>query len=460
MASGVATMVVNTAVLAVGYPIYLHFLGYEKYGLWLVLSVVLTFAQLGNLGIGPAVVKLVAEDHARGDIHGVQRYVTTALAILCLSGLVVLSLILLFKASIIDAFKLNADDAKLISSLILYVGILSIYVLNVQVLDAALSGLGRMDLANYIQAIARVISIAAATSLLCLGYGVVSLLIGNMLSYLANHLLAIIFIRRIAPVRLLRGGNLDVRYGKRLMSFGGTVFASSLLNMLFNPFNKLMLSRYVGVASIPVYEIAFTGSMYVRNLIEAALRPLMPEISRLNGSTDERAAEKIRRLYGRSIGLILLAGTPIYLILLVFAPVLLQLWLRERFTEALPWALRIMLVGTFLSLLAVPAYWTLMGKGCIWRNLGAFFVQSMMNLVGVALIVIVSQVTIHTVVLAAAGAMAAMSLYLFIQMKRVFALASDAHPARASTKAMAEGISSERRSLPPTTVGVRYGHTA
>ena len=60
MASGMATTVVNIAVMAAGYPIYLHFLGYEKYGVWLVLAVVLTFAQLGDIGINPAITKLVA----------------------------------------------------------------------------------------------------------------------------------------------------------------------------------------------------------------------------------------------------------------------------------------------------------------------------------------------------------------------------------------------------------------
>src|SRR4030042_1593779 len=88
MASGMVTTVLNIAVMVAGYPIYLHFLGYEKYGVWLVLATVLTFAQLGNLGIGPAVMKLVAEEHGRNDIEGIQHYVTTAWVLLCLSGTV------------------------------------------------------------------------------------------------------------------------------------------------------------------------------------------------------------------------------------------------------------------------------------------------------------------------------------------------------------------------------------
>jgi len=50
MVSGVAVTVVNTVVLAIAYPVYLHFLGYERYGVWLVPATILTFAQLCDLG--------------------------------------------------------------------------------------------------------------------------------------------------------------------------------------------------------------------------------------------------------------------------------------------------------------------------------------------------------------------------------------------------------------------------
>ena len=51
MVSGVAATVVNLVVLAIAYPAHLYFLGYETYGVWLILATVLTFAQLSNLGI-------------------------------------------------------------------------------------------------------------------------------------------------------------------------------------------------------------------------------------------------------------------------------------------------------------------------------------------------------------------------------------------------------------------------
>jgi O-antigen/teichoic acid export membrane protein len=420
MVSGVGVTLVNIAVLAIAYPMYLHFLGYEQYGVWLVLSTVLTFAQLGDLGIGPAVMKLVAEEYGRHDLEAAQQYMASAIAVLAVSGAVVLAVILLFRAPIIALFKLSPENARTVSWLLPYMACLSIYVFIVQAVNAALSGFGRMDLANYAQAAGRAVAVLIASSLLFLGAGIKALLIGSAASYIFIHIVSLALIHHIAPIQILRTGNLRLARMKQLLSFGSAVLGGSLLSMLFGPFNKIVLSRYVGVASIPLYEIAFTGSMYVRNLIEAGLRPLMPEISRLNGSTGQHAAEKITRLYRRSTGLILLAGTPVYLILFIFVPPLLQLWLRDRFAEALPWAFRIMLLGTFINLLGVPAYWTLMGKGHVWRNLGAYLVQSTVNLAGVLIILTVSRVTIHGVMIAAATSMAAVPLYLFVQIRHVF----------------------------------------
>ena len=148
MVSGVAATASSAIILAIRYPLYLRFLGYEQYGVWLVLSTVLTFAQLGNLGVDHAVMKLVAEEHGRRNMVAVQEYVSSAVAILAVSGAAVLSLIITFRVPIIAVFKLSQENASHALWLVPCVGCLSVYVLIVQTLSATLSGLGRMDLVN------------------------------------------------------------------------------------------------------------------------------------------------------------------------------------------------------------------------------------------------------------------------------------------------------------------------
>ncbi len=419
MMSGTFTTVANLLVAAVSYPLYLHFLGYEMYGVWLILSTVMTFAQLGSLGLGPAVMKFVAEDHARGNLKGIQRYVTTALTMLCFSGIVVLIAVILFKEPIVSVCRLTDQNSHVVAWLLPYVGGLSVYVFVVQTLVAALSGLGRMDLANYIQTIGMIVQVAVAGLLLLAGLGVKGLLFGSIASCFAIHVMTLMFIRRIAPIRFMRPGNVSRSHCIRLVRFGSSVFAGSLVNLLLGPFNKIVLSRYAGVAMVPVYEIAFTGCLRVRGLIEAGVRSITPEISRISAEMTTGAKNRIAHLYRRSLKLVFLFGAPVYAALLLLAPVLLRLWLGGRFVEALPSSFRIMLVGTFVGLVGVPAYYTLLGLGHARHTLGSCLVQGITNVLSIMAVVLISQVSIWSVVWCSSCAMAASTIYLLLLNARV-----------------------------------------
>lgn len=363
MASGVATTIINVVTMGIAYPIYLHFLGYETYGVWLVVGTVLSFAQLGDLGIGQAVMKLVAEDYGRDDIKGIQRYVTSALAMLVLSGTIVLTIILALKSQIINAFGLSGRNAETVSWLLPYMSILSIYVFTVQAVNSTLSGLGRMDLANYTLSIGRIVTVGTASVLLYKGWGIRSLLIANIISYVFVQIISLIYIRRIIPIRLMRTGNLDMDRCKRILSFGSGIMGGTLVSMLGSPFSKFMLTRYAGITTVPVFEIAFNGAMQFRNLIEAGFRAFMPELSRITANMNQKVIERIGTLNRRAFELIIFAGIPMYLTMLIFASPLLKIWLRGNFSEAIPSAFVVMLIATFVNLCSVPSYYFLMGMG-------------------------------------------------------------------------------------------------
>jgi len=419
MVSGTVATAINAVVMVIAYPVYLHFLGYEKYGVWLILATVLTFAQLGNLGISSAVMKLVAEEHGRGNTKGIQSYVTTSLAILLFSGTIALILILLLRNQIISAFKLSGQNAVIASQLLPYIAFLSICVMLVQVLNSTISGLGRMDIANYILSGGRVVTVGTSSILLWLGNGIESLLIGNTLSYIFVGGASVFFMRKTINIRLLQISNFDRRSFHRLMHFGGGVFSGSLASMFLHPFNKLMLSRYAGVSSIPIYEIAFTGSMQVRGLAEVGLKALMPEISRIGANMTRYAKDRISQINHHAMKLIFLFGIPVYAGLIILLTPLLKFWLRQRFVDELPVAFRIMLVSTFLSLLGVPAYYTLLGLGMVRHTLIAHIILSGVSaLIILTIVFIWHNISVATVSWAILTATAVTSLYLNWTNKR------------------------------------------
>jgi O-antigen/teichoic acid export membrane protein len=419
MVSGVVTTVVNTVVMAAGYPIYLHFLGYEEYGVWLVLTTVLTFTSLGSFGVSPALIKLVAEDYSRGDLEGICRYVSTALALLCISGTAVLIVVLILKNQIIAAFNLRDENARTALWLLPYIGALSIYVYIVQVFYGTLSGLGRMDLANYIQSLARIISVCVAAILLFMGWGIRSLLVATAVSQISNHLAYLIYIRWIVRSRLFGIGRIDLQRCGRLLRFGSGILGSSLLDMLLNPFNKLILSRYTGVSSIPIYEVAFTGSMQIRSLAEVGLRALVPEVSRIGGNMTREAKDRISGIYHRAMRLIFLCGIPMYGGLIILLTPLLKVWLGQRFVDELPGPFRIMLISAFISLLGVPAYYTLLGLGMV-RNIfvSHIILSGVSALIVLTMIVVWHNISVEKISLGILTATVVATAYLTWQNKQ------------------------------------------
>jgi O-antigen/teichoic acid export membrane protein len=352
------------AVLSVGaYPVYLHFLGYHTYGIWLLLTMVISVAQMGSLGVPWALTKLVAEAHGRSDWEGVRQYINTACVFTAAMGSALFALTFAFRRQIINWSKLGRADEAIVYSLVSFVAALSVLVVVFSTLNAALAGLGRIDLMCWNETLAQVSIIAVAVALLNVGLGVRSMLVAFTCAYTLTLLVAYGLLARLSPIPLLRIEAIRRDRLRRLLGTGGWILAASTFSLLIVPFNRLMLSRYAGASAITVYDICYTGSMRIRGFLEVAFRAIMPEMSKLASAPVAAIQARASSLNRNAAHLILIFALPFYLVLFAAAPFLLRLWLRHSFTNTLPGVFRTMLLASFLSLWGVPAYFTLIGVG-------------------------------------------------------------------------------------------------
>jgi len=63
-------------------PLTLHYLGTERFGLWMTISSIIALAPFADFGIGNGVVNTVAAAHGRDDNHAIRRAVSSGFAIL------------------------------------------------------------------------------------------------------------------------------------------------------------------------------------------------------------------------------------------------------------------------------------------------------------------------------------------------------------------------------------------
>lgn len=420
MASGGVLALANSLAGLIAYPIYLYCLGPKTYGLWVLLSVVLTFSQFGMLGIPEALTKLVAEKSNDKDPSSINKCASTSLFILFCCGTIISTGIYLFANPIAKLFSADLFHTSIAIQYLPIIALLSFYIFLVTAINAILSGLGRMDQANYILSVGRILVPAVSIPLLLMEFGLKSLMIGNIASYILIHFLSVVYIRRIRKIEYLRLNNIDKDWLGRIIHFGGAVSAMTLVNLLLIPLNKIFLSRYAGLESVSVYEICYRLSMQLRNLFQVVFKAFLPEISKESAKLDSRALNRIRALNLRSIVLISKFALPVYLFLFLAASFLLEHWLRGNFISTMPDILRILLVATFLSLLCVPSYYTLLGMGFVKLCFFSYALQSSTN-IAIIMGVIASgaSLSLYTISYATLAGMATCSIFLFLMTRIV-----------------------------------------
>src|SRR5579884_2236234 len=417
MGAGTCSAFAGAALSVISYPIYLRYLGLRTYGLWLVLTVVVTLAQLGSLGIPWALTRLVAEDRGRGDWPGVRVYIRTASVAICLVGLTLLTAVGLLRGHIVTCFGLAPAEAAVVYSLLPMAAALSAFVLLFSTVNAALGGLGRMDLTSFHEALAQALALAVALPLLRSGLGIRTLLIANFSAYAIAHACVWRRLRGLIPRTSRAPWGIDAVRLRNLLGTGGWILGAGVLSSLLLPVDRLMLSRYAGLRAVTMNDLCFTGSMRIRGLLEAGFRPIMPEMGRVRSSAAAIAvAQRSRRIDRGALKVILLAATPLYGGLMLLAAPALRLWLHRSFDPALPANFRIMLLGSMLSLIGFPGYYLLISLGRARDCFAAASIQFTVNL-GAILLAMTRGRTLSLTAVSCALACAAGCCTLFIRAR-------------------------------------------
>jgi len=417
--SGVVTAGCNSTATFIVYPIYVSCLGLDVYGVWVLLATITQIAIFGDFGVSQATTKLVAEEYAKNNLAGVQRYITSSLMLLGLGGSLALVFLGLVSGILADSFGLSVEHAEIVRLYLPWVSAVALYIVLGNVCCSALSGIGRMDLANYIQSLGRCLGAATSAAFLLGGMGIVSLLIGVFFSSVLTHIGSVVVFRRISGVNLLRLEWPQRFYLKRILRYGGGVLSASLVTLALNPFNKILLCKFSGVASVPIYDIAFYSARQLKALAESALRSMVPEVSRLAATESKEFVHQIAHLNRRALRLVLMLSVPSYLLVLLLIKPLLTLWVGPDLADPLAPVMSVMLLGSFVSLLSVPSYYTLLGVGRVRSILSASLVKIATNF-AICLIILAftRSVTPLSLAFAVLIALSATTLYLFFERRR------------------------------------------
>jgi O-antigen/teichoic acid export membrane protein len=395
----------------VAYPVYIHYLGYDLYGTWLILATLITLMQLGTAGVSPAISQLVGAAYARHEHRKLRAYLTWTAVLVVGVTLFLTALSWSMTPRIASLTSLPAS-ARASISLIPLVALVSGYFLWVEIFTSVLSGLGRIDQTNFVSALGQGLIVFIAFLLLRQGWGIISQIIAYFTGRGAVNIVVLRLIRLSYSHRLFAGRDLATAELTTLLRVSRSILAGTILNVFLNPFNKWIIAINLGVSQVAIYEIAFGASMQVRNFFEFGLRSLVSEISRANAAESTEAKARIRSVFSKGLFLSMLVGVPAYLVVRVLAQQIFEFWLHQSLRPSQVGAFRILLVGSLVDMVGMSAYYFLIGLQAVWSVFQSYVIQVGLNVLLISSLALVHQVSVFWVCAATSLSIVSASLYL------------------------------------------------
>ena len=358
--SGFITSGLNAVLLFIAFPLYLNYLGPERYGIWVTLSIILTTASLGEFGVKDAIIKYISEEFWKDNIKSVTEYISSAIAIFTITSFVVIVILLIINAPVINFFNLNDYHINKIKFFLPMIGLLSGITFFLNIFRGTLYGIGHVDWNNYIFVAIKFMQILIALGLFKIGFMVWALFWSIFITTLLEFIIIIIIISKKCRINLFRYNAIKKNKVQKLLKFGSNTFGASVFSILLNSFIKIIISKFIGFAGVSYYEISFKVTFQIRSLFQSGLNAIMPKASEIQGKI-KSFKKNIMNLYKKSMQFIIFYALPLFLILFIFGKPILQFWLKSNFNIEIFLFFRILLVALFINLLSVPIYYIFMG---------------------------------------------------------------------------------------------------
>lgn len=339
---------INLALVFFSYRLVILNGGVAALGLWSTLMAWIYLIRLGDVGMASATTRFVALRDLRSEVSSIRIYVDTGIltngalfAALSFFGLMFFYYIL----HMILPFEAQLEAKKILPLVFLGFFLSNLSGLVLGVLQGLHVGYiaARLSITGTVLHLVVVIFLVPKMGLAGLAWGLIA-------QYCIQVFFGWILIQYKIP-----GPILPVRFSlaafREMFEYSVKVQASNIINGLFEPCSKILISRLGGLEVQGLYELAYKTVALPRNAVMAGAQATLPATTGLI-VTDPIA---VKQLYAKVLKFVTLSTLVVLLLVVVTAPLASWLWLGR--IDFLYWIFSIFLAIGFLgNTRGAPAY--------------------------------------------------------------------------------------------------------
>jgi O-antigen/teichoic acid export membrane protein len=317
----------STVILLAMTPYFFGVLGASKYGLLTLFFSLVQYAAVVDFGLGPGLIKYVAEDYTFGRRDGIRQMMTFAVLFYCGIGTIVMTLLLCFGREIVALVKMPADLRH--EAFPLLIGICAYFIISQlsSTLHGLLSGIGRLDVSAVVRAIGLILYVLATSLALRLGYGLYGMLAASFLTLIVSVPVMYMFALREFGQMFCSPTAIRWPSVRRIFVTGGWIQLSSIMYLVYSQTNGIVIGFVISVAAVAIFDLASRLSRAIRAIAYYANAALLPAMSALEARSGTEAIHKSLVDGSRYVAAVsfCIAG-----FVIASAPIVFSAWLGSR----------------------------------------------------------------------------------------------------------------------------------
>lgn len=342
-------------------PYVIKHLGKEEFGIWALVGVISSYAQLSDFGITESLIKFIAEFKARGDSLRLNQLLNTAMVIYLVLGVAFGVLFIGALPFVVDKI-LNVPVALSAKALSVFSIAIILFFINMLlgVFGSLINGFQRMGYSSAIALASTILTALGTVIFLANGFGLQGLIYNNVIITLLV-IIANVFIARylFPPLRVnpFRYWNSDVF--RLIFSFSWKVQLTNITQLMIFQLDRVLLSHYVGLTAVSYYELANRLASHAKSVVLSMFAPMVPAASSLHAV---QSVGKIAGLYRRSFKYVTLISFPFGFLVIVLAHPFFSTWMGPGYTVS-AYTLQLLMISYVCNLLTAPGSFILSGIG-------------------------------------------------------------------------------------------------
>lgn len=322
-----AARAISISASLVTVPLTLHYLGAERFGMWMAMSAFTAMFSFADLGIGNGILTAVSNAHGRGDLPQVQRYVSSAFFLLGAICLLVLALLALCYPFVPWATFFNVSSpiarSEAAPAIAVFIACFAVSI-PLGIAQRVQIGMQMGFMASLWQCLASAIGLCGILCVIWLKAGLPWL----VLAYAGAPVLvaavnSFLFFVRIKPDFSPKFQAVSRSHGSELARTGFLFFALQLAAAVTYTSDNLVIAHALGASQVAHYSVPDRLFAMASMIVSLAITPLWPAFGESLARGDHGWA---RRTLIRATLLSACIAAVICLIFIFIGPSLIKLW--------------------------------------------------------------------------------------------------------------------------------------